>query len=260
MKNEPCVPFPLNWARNVDFVPLISLQAKLNKEQELFFFEGRVSVGRSTPREPITTDLGITIGPSNVIRNAVDVSHGSPNPRNDNWLPQSEIWENIKEYMPEIPDVAIHTKGIIHDVPLNVMSEEPLDGADYLFQQQSAIGNRYRRIRQQTSIPVINPHNIVRNGLYEHGVIKPGDPCLRRIRSVLATDYILPSNNRGYNILHPLIFKIERGLRGKTKDVTTGKNWWEDTARPYYLGGRIDSTELNIRICQLDDRRQLIGI
>lgn len=260
MRDEPCLPFPMNWCRNVDFVPLLSLQAKLNEDQELFFLEGRVSVGKSTPRKPIRTDLGITIGPSNMVRNALDFHHGSPDPNNGNWLPQKEIWGNIKEYIPDIPDVAIETKGMIHEVPRNVMFEDPLDGAEHLFQQQSRVGNRYRRIREQTGIPVINPHNIIRQGLLEHGVIRSNDPCLRRIRSVLSTDYILPSNGRGYNSLFPMIFRVERGLRGKIEGRATGRNWWEDTAQPRYLGGTIDSMNLDVRVCRLDDRRQLIGI
>jgi len=260
MRDEPCNPFPLDWARNVDFVPLLSLQAKMNEQQKLFYFKGRVSMGKSTPTEPIRTDLGISIAPSRIMRNAVDVSLGSPNPKNEIRLPQKEIWENVKEWYPDCPEVAIRTKGIVHDIPKNVMFEQPLDGVDNLYQQQTAIGNRYKRIRQQTMIWVVNPLNIVRDGLYGHGVIRPGDPCMRRIRSVLATDYLLPSNKMGYNILYPILIKLEQGLRGKIEGRANGRNWWEDTAIPEIIRGNINNTSLNIRICQLDDRKQPIGI
>lgn len=256
---RPCEPFPLNWGRNVDLMPVMSLQSKLNKDQELFYFRGHVSVGDSISRKPIETDLGLTIGPSTSMRNRVDINYGCIEPNIINEITVNEIYNDFMEQMPDSPDIVIASKGIIHPVPRNLIDTKELDGVEQLFEEQSAVGNRYRILRER-GIPVINPYHIVRNELYDKEIIEPGDPCLKRIKGILKTEYILPSNGQGYNSLYRVLLKLERGLRGKIEGRIIGKNWWEDTAQPLYLGGQIDSTSLNVRICRLDDRKQFIGI
>jgi len=255
-----CDPFPLSWCRNVDFLPILSMQSKLNEKQILYYFEGSVSTSKSRDTKPLTTDLGITISPSTTNANKLNVFYGDIIPNVDDVLTLREIWDEIKIYNPEAPDVVIHKKGIIHEIPRNIMYEKVVDGADYLFQSQSATGNHYRLLRKKTNLPIVNTYQLAKSGLLEHHDMKPSDPCFRRIKSILKTDWIKPSNNVGWHELQHIIFKLERGLRGKIKEGTSGINWWEDTAQPMYFGGTIDHTALNVRICMLDDLHKLIGI
>lgn len=70
----------------------------------------------------------------------------------------------------------------------------------------------------------------------------------------------MPSNNQGYNSFSDILLDVERGLHGKIQGRAFGVHWWEDTAIPRIIRGNYDHTAIDIRICQLDDRKQLIGI
>lgn len=252
--------FPVSWPRNVDFLPTMFLQAKVHKDQDVYYFKGHVSTGDSAPTESITTDLGMSITPSVTQRNQVDINYGKQEPNADDCISNKEIWNDFKELMPDQPDIVISQRGTVHDVPENVMLKKPFEGADYLFQHQTAIGNRSRSLFKKTGIQVVSGYNIARSGLYAHEIIKPGDPCLSRIKSTLATEYIIPSNGNGYNSFSESILDVERGLRGKIQGRAKGKNWWEDTAIPHYVRGNYDHTSIDIRICLLDDNKKLVGV
>lgn len=260
MKKYEINPFPPSWCRNVDFLPTMFLQAKVNQDQEIYYFKGHVSTSGSTPTEPIITDLGVSIKPSTTQLNRVDIGYGRLEPNADEKISNKEIWNTFKEQMPDQPDIVVGQRGTIHTVPENVMTKEPFDGADYIFQQQTSIGNRSRSIRQKTGIPVTSSYSIARNGLYSHEIVKPGDPCLSRIKGTLTTDFIIPSNNNGYGVLQDIILDVERGLRGKVQGRAKGRCWWEDTAIPSYVRGNYDHTAIDIRICILDDYKKLIGV
>jgi len=255
-----CEPFPPNWCRNVDFLPTMFLQSELNKNRELYFFKGHVSVGETETVQPIVTDLGVAIKPSSSFRDRIDISFGSEVTDIDNVVTVAEIWNDFKGEMPDRPDIVIKQWGIVHKVPENVMDIDPFDGADYIFQQQSAIGNRHRSFYKKTGIRVVSSYSIAKEGLYNHGVVKPNDPCLKRIKSTLATDFLIPSNNKGYYSFQNILLDVERGLRGKTFGRVTGLRWWEDTAIPKIIRGNYDHTAIDIRVCQLDDKGYLIGV
>ena len=69
---------------------------------------------------------------------------------------------------------------------------------------------------------------------------------LRRIKSILATDYLLPSNGQGYDPLFPHAIEIQRILRG-TK-------FWKDTAIPGKIFGDINSSTIEAILYRLDTR------
>ena len=260
MKKYEINPFPPGWCRNVDFLPTMFLQSKVSQDLELYFFKGHVSTGGSQPTDTITTDLGISITPSTTQRNRVDITYGRLEPNADEKISNKEIWNTFKEQMPDQPDIVIGQRGTIHAVPENVMDKGVFDGADFVFQQQTSVGNRSRSIQRKIGIPVTSSYNIARNGLYSHEIVKPGDPSLSRIKGTLATDFIIPSNDKGYSVLQDSVLDVERGLRGKIQGRVKGKHWWEDTAIPNFVRGNYDHTAIDIRICVLDDYKKLIGV
>jgi len=255
-----CEPFPLSWCRNVDFLPILSAQSKLNKKQKIYYFEGTVSMGSTKALDHIRTELGVTISPSATDRNAFDIIYGDIIPNLDSICDPLEIWNSTLQELPETPEIVIHSKGIVHDIPKNILNESAIDGAEYLYHKQSSVGNQYNSLRRKINLPIVNPYIIAKAGLLENENFKFRDPCFKRIRSVLKTEWIKPSNDKGWYELQHILFKLERGLRGKIEGRKSGNNWWEDTAQPMYFGGHINHTDLNVRVCMLDDRHRLIGI
>ena len=76
----------------------------------------------------------------------------------------------------------------------------------------------------------------------------------------IAESSVIEADEKGWYDLQNILFKVERTLRGKIEGKKTGIHWWEDTAQPMYFGGQVDHTDLNVRVCMLDDRHRLIGI
>jgi len=258
--DKVCEDFPLSWCRNVDLIPIMSMQSKLNKDKEVFYFKGTASTSKSKETPNLTTELGINISPSSIDTNKLNVVYGTKIPNINGFLSLNEIWEDTKKELPEMPDIVINQKGMVHKIPRNIIDESVIDGAEHLYQMQSSTRNPYSVLRKKINLPIVNTYHIAKAGLLEHEKIRPRDPCFKRLRSVLKTDWIKPSNEKGWYELQRILFKLERGLRGKIEGRKRGINWWEDTAQPMYFGGHINHTELNVRVCMLDDRHKLIGI
>lgn len=248
--------------RNVDFVPVLSLQAGIDKGQELYYLKGIFSEMKSSIEEPIETELGGMIKPMTTTGHGAEIKYGNINPEMEYRLTPKEILRDIEGY--EILDMVIHRKGTIHKIPRSIEDMEQIGGSDYLYHQQSSVGNRDKKIRRLTGIPVISPYRTIESELLVHRKIfrrpKVIHSGLRKIRSVLKTDWILPSDTMGWENLRHALLPVERAIRGKQQGKTMGKNWWQDTAMPHTISGRIDSRIINVRICQLDDRRSFIGI
>ena len=111
----------MSWCRNVDFLPIMSMQSKLNQDKEIFYFKGSVSTSKSKETNPIKTELGIHITPSSTDSNKVNVEYGTKIPDVNDILTLKEIWESTISMLPETPDIVIHEEGLIHQIPRNIL-------------------------------------------------------------------------------------------------------------------------------------------
>lgn len=113
---------------------------------------------------------------------------------------------------------------------------------------KKAFGNRAKAIRERQGWPVANPYHIIRYELLDHDIIhSKRHPALKRIKSVLGTEYVLPDNKKGYDMFYPFITDLQRGLRGN--------KFWIDTALKHRILTNINSGRIEGRIYQLDTRR-----
>lgn len=121
--------FPPNYSRNIDMMPVLSLQTALDKEATVYYFKGFVSETTSRNplgEKPIKTELGIVIKPSNVARNVTEVEFGHPDPIAGYEVTHKEIFNELQSY--EVVECNISIRGRIHSIPKNAEEIEALQG------------------------------------------------------------------------------------------------------------------------------------
>lgn len=244
-------PYPLEYARNLDFLPLISVQRALEPKQELYYFTGTVSVPFpkvSTTTKPIKTELGGTIRSHPIMRNASQIRYGKPEPTGFRCT-QKEIHEEITNL--ELPEAVINQRGKVETVPKLVEDLKPLQGVDELYTQETSRGNFCRKFRRMLGIKFFNPHRTMKNELVTYGFVKPSDPCFKRLRSVLMVDWIT-GRKKGWSGFLDVLFPLERAL--------CIDKWWQDTAIPHPISDTIDSRLIQARIYLLDKRDELMAV
>ncbi|MHA1401804.1 MAG: hypothetical protein ACTSQE_15745 [Candidatus Heimdallarchaeaceae archaeon] len=250
------VPFrerDIRWNINVDFLPPLSIQAELDAKQEIYQLSAHISelTGRRVDTG-VFSDLKFEIKTMPSTFNFFEINWGSEDPEDYTRTTQEELWNEVISQV-EIPDAIIKRRGVIHQVPDCLDHISPLQDADYLYDFQKGYGNRARALRDRLRVRVANPYNIIKADLLQHGIVHTGsDPLLKRIRSLLGTEYLLPSNNKGYDVLFPHQLEILRTLRG-TK-------FWQDTAIPGRVVGDIDSSRMEAVLYKLDSRPGIIGL
>lgn len=245
-------PYPPEYARNLDFLPIISVQRALGPKQELYYFSGTVSVPFpkvSTVGKPIKTELGGTIRSHPIMRNASEIRYGKPEPTGFKCT-QEEIHEEITSVY-QLPEAVINQRGKVEKVPKIVEDFKQLQGVDELYSQETSRGNFCRKFRRMFGLKFFNPYRAMKNELVEYGIVKPSDPCFKRLRSVLTVDWII-GHRKGWSDFLDILFQLEQAL-------CTDK-WWQDTAVPHPISDTIDSRLIQAQIYLLDKRDELIAI
>lgn len=248
-------PFPPFWPRNIDLITPLSLQSALDPDLNLFYCVGHVSVPLekvSPQRKPIKTELGGKIERDSVHRGMTKVTYGVPR-RTEVELPQDEILEDIISYtVPrEVPEVVLGRRGIREEVPKEFEDIDVFQGSDEVFCMQTARGNRTRSLRRMLQLPLSNPYYIAKEALILHGYIKPNDPRLRRMRSILVTNWIA-TETKGYEVIGGYGAPLQKRL---VRD-----KWWQDTAIPHPISSRIDSRTVKAQVYILDKLDELVAI
>lgn len=244
-------PYPPEYARNLDFLPIISVQRALGPNQELYYFSGIVSVPIqkvSTTKKPIKTELGGTIRSHPIMRNASEIRYGKPEPT-DFRCTQKEIHEEIIGL--ELPEAVINQRGKVENVPKQIEDLKPLQGVNELYSQETSRGNFCRKFRRMFGIKFFNPYRAMKNELVEYDIVKPSDPCFKRLRSMLAVDWVI-GPRKGWREFLDILFPLERAL--------CADKWWQDTAIPHPISDQIDSRLIKARIYLLDKRDELVAV
>ena len=254
MAHDPAIPFRarnLDWIINVDFLPILSLQAELDSRQEIYYMKAHVSEITSVKVDSgIYSDLRIEISdiPSNAKK--TEIKWGSKNPADEERTTQKELWEEIRSII-QIPEACIKNRGVTQSIPKMVENFPVFEGADKIFSYHTAFGNRSRALRQRLGLRLANPYYIIRGELINREIIhSTQNPVLKRIKSVLATSYLQTDTTQGYDPLFPHALYIQRGLRGN--------KFWKDTAIPNSIQGRVDSSKLEAILYRLDTRKESI--
>lgn len=245
----------------------MSLQDALSPKEELYFLKCRVSESIPTPssaKKETETDLGVKIKIDTHTGFLISCEYGSKDP-DDEWrASQKEIFEDIRSHG-GVDDVVILSRGSVHKIPEEVENCNSLQGADEIYQRETARGNRTRKYRRTFNMYLNNPYRMIKADLLDHSIIKySNDPVLKKMRSILVTDYILPSNEKGYLDLYDEGRDPEKnpyGMLLKTERCLRGRKFWKDTGIPKYGISNIDGTRLDVKIYSLDSRPMyFIGI
>lgn len=239
----------VGWPINVDFLPTFSLQAELDSRQELYYLNAHVSeISSGKVDTGVFTDLNIEINSIPSSSQKFELKWGSKDPADETRTTQKELWEEIRQTI-DIPEACIRKRGVIHPISQTLGKLPVLSGVDELYSWHTSYGNRCRSLRQRLGLKLSNPYYIIRGDLITKGIIESDThPVLRRIKSILATDYILPDNDQGYDPLFPHALEIQRILRGN--------KFWKDTAIPGKIFGDINSSKIEAILYRLDTRKE----
>ena len=259
-------PYPLAWPRNLDFVPLLTLQQTLDPKLDLFYCEAHVSVPleKISPtggRRPFRTPLGGIVKSYEMNRLETRVQYGDADPRNYSLsqlekLPQEEILKDVMANA-DVPEVVLKMRGVREGIPPEIEDFEALQGCEEILYHQTGRANYTRKIKTSFGLwQLRNPRTMIKNNLILYGIAGLHDPRFRRMRSTLRTDWLISAGRahyRGYRNLDDVILPIQRALcRGK---------FWQDTGKVSRLTGRIDSRVINAQVYQLDKTpRYLVSV
>lgn len=254
----PKQPFPDRYPRNVDFIPLLTLQNILQPELEMFRFQGIVSVSAEKAKRMVDmkhedTNLKIKIVRGNRPHTLIDYPLTG---KVDTSLPTTtgeEIIENVKNLtgLPElIPELVIQERGI-KIKPMKSLEEiEACQGIDNLYQHETACGYHTALIGSVLGVRFFKPFLTMRGELVSKGILKPWEVDLRRMRSILPTDW-LTGDGKGYN------YFMQTGSLQPTLEALCESKFHQDTA---LFQGRVDGIPVNNRIYLLHKRDELIPI
>lgn len=271
-------PYPLNFPRILDFIPIHSLQATIDPLQELFVYAGNVSIpmgDKSEKRVQQNKDHTISISQSPVNRLHTAVKYGHIN--NEQVTTQEELWEDVQDMMgidteaeSTIPELSIKMRGIRNEIPYEVSDHTDLEGMDYIYQIQGARGNRTRSYRERFGLShIINPTNVIKNELIERDLWKK--EFSGRIRSILRTESILAGGERkriGWTELFKMpVSIIQSGrehrfppLAGALNRALSTDKWHWDYGIPSAITGKINSWDINAVVYMLSKRRSVAVI
>lgn len=211
----------------------------------------------ATLKKAIKTGLGGEINTQPTNRQTTRIKYGTPSTIGLEFTQQEILEDIIKSTGIElssllIPDVAILRRGIKMEMPKDIENMPTLQGINELYHQQTARGNHIHKIRRMFGLwQLQNPFRLIKTDLVSNKVVGPTDPCFRRMKSVLKTDWVI-APPYGWSYLKDAMLPIHRTM--------AKKRWWQDIGIPHPLTGHVDHTIIDAVVYILDKRRELVAI
>lgn len=249
--------YPLLWPRKLDFLPLLGLQAAVDENLDLYYCEAAASVQEGKrPRREVRTEYG-TIKAHPESRNKIVYEKGVLDPRDGiEPIPQRELLKDITENLPivllpgtEIPDVVIHERGAVEEIPKQVEDLEQIQGSEYVFSHQTARGNRTNWVKRTFGMRgLANPYDLIKSDLLYYDIIKSPRPIQLKLRSTLKTRHITTDTVGWSSLGGDSILSLEQAL---SRD-----KWWQDIGvpTPFQVNG------MQGQIYQLLRRKRLVVV
>lgn len=246
---------------NLDFMPSINLQAKLDPKQELYFAGMIVSYGRKSPPAAFKEakkgsykrvgDLGAKV--KRLSGTSLEIKFGSNNPLDQTVMTHLEMAKEITAVW-QPPTSIIKKCGTIDKITKLLEKRSELDGVNSIYSRHNSIANRPNYIRNRLNFTGIgtyrltNTHQELKLDFLKRNIIFPDlKEDLKRIRSFLVNQSLLTDTKVGYDSLYPIKHIVQKELRKK--------RFWKDTAIPMTFRGDLDGIKnLGMTICKLDVR------
>jgi hypothetical protein len=254
----PTKPFPDRYPRNVDFIPLLTLQNTLQPNLEMFRFQGIVSVSAEKARRIVDlknkeANLKIMTVRGNRPHTLIDYPLTG---KLDTSLPTTTgeaIIENVVKLtgQPElIPELVIKERGIKIKPTKSLEEIKAVQGMENLYQHETACGYHPKLVSSVLGVRFFKPFLTMRAELINKKILKPWDVDLRRMRSILPTDWLV-GDDKGYN------YFMQTGALQPTLEALCEGKFHQDTA---IFQGRVDGIPVSNRIYLLHKRDELIPI
>ncbi|HIE22832.1 MAG TPA: hypothetical protein EYP68_01210 [Candidatus Korarchaeota archaeon] len=254
--------FSIDWVRNVDLVTPLSVQARLNPKQEVFYFGGRASEQISRVNvigdKPIEVE-GVKIYPYDDHTRSFPVEFGIPDPQaSEERKSLKEIWDIVQGEI-AAPDSVIQERACIYEPPKKVPDEVEgvISGIDEFYQIEQSKGWR----RRVAGFPCVSVQKMMKTELMVNGIIKKSNhPAFKRMRGVLLTATILPAVRAGkvVNIRSWQSTFKNNSIAHSFQKVLRAGMFWQDTA----IIDKVERVGDSITgyIYRLEDRNKFLGI
>lgn len=254
----PRQPFPDHYPRNVDFIPVLTLQNILQPNSEMFHFEGMVSVSVEKAKRLVDIkdkDTNLKIRTVRGNRPHTTIQYPLTG-KVDTSLPTvtgDEMIEDVVDLtgLPELtPELVIKKRGLKKKVPKSLEDVEALQSIENLYQHESSSGYHTKLLSSVLGVRFFKPFLTMKAELVAKGILKPWEVDLRRMRSILPTDW-LTSDSKGYD------YFMGTGDLQKTLEALGQGQFHQDTA---LFRGRVDGIPISNRVYVLEKRQELIAI
>lgn len=251
----------LNWPINIDILPVLRLQSELDAKREIYNLDATIGTSSSKSARKIIPssfgDLKIKVTPISTVERKID--WGSENPNDGFRVTPKEIWSEIRDEL-AVPEAAIKKWGVVNPITKAIENEHGLDGANEIYSSSFSRSNSMNILKDRFRLSgistgqIVNTYQWARYELLSRKIVPSiSHPSLKRLRSFLQLEYLLPDNGLGYDNLLPNAMKILRELRGN--------KFYKDTAFPVKLLGKYNDTELGVLVYRLDAHRdKVIGL
>jgi len=255
----------------LDFVPLLTLQEKLDPKLELFYCDTTVSVplGKVSGVKPRTTPLGGVVKEGLIHRGTTDIVYGMPDPTNYavsqlDIFTQQEILQDIQAHV-GIPEAVLQVRGAIEGIPKAVEDLEVFSGCEKVLHMLISRGNRIRSLRRMTGLLLWNPYHPIKNDLAIYRYAQSAnDPVFRRMKSIQKTDWMLMWDGQRYGSPRSpsVVLPLQRGLVGQKARSLGFKptEFYQDVGLPHPISGRINSRFIEARFYMLENRREVTAV
>jgi len=258
--------YPPKFPRSIDLIDKLGLQVAVGAgDLKVQFLLGEVSwqTRKVKPeiKEGLLSESRIKLKP--ISRNQAEYIFGSLEPANSLIVKQKDILKDITEGLGLEPSEALAVSikervsiREVNELPRELQEFEHLQGANDLYHYESYTSDHTGIITRSFRLPkgfLRSLPRVIRNELVENDIVRRTDPILRRIRSVLRTEWILPDTGEGWNALLPVMKPLHISL--------ANPYWWQDVGIPHDMimnGGLIKP--LNVQVYKLHRRGYLTAI
>ena len=250
-------PYPLNYPRSFDLLPLLSFQQAVDPDLEFYLLSGYVSVPMEGFKEVSSIkkktlkfkEYNTTLTRGKIARDTTDVFSVSSSLSKPLGT-QKDYWDFLLEKTgAEIPECVIHSRGILIDTPKELRKETgyfDFSSFSRLSFLQTKVTSSKRTVNRFGLKGIVKrPYSLIKNECLSQKCWFPR--FSKRLRSILKTQSILAiDGHKGWTELFAKTDKKYKfpPLSSKVNYSLTKNRWWQDMGIPIKLLGTIDSINI----------------
>jgi hypothetical protein len=253
--------WPEDLPRNIDFIPSLLLQEKLNPRMEVCHMVASTSKLDAAKTQAPKRASSLKLKRVRKTTTHVYFQYGEPDFHNPGGIDVTSIPE-LKQSLYDdagFEDATIAQRIVIHDIPKPIEHLLPFQGYDQIFEAQAGSSSRSRQLQKLLGLHTWNPRrSMSANLLKEKYITSMKDGSLKKLQSNLVTDWLKPSDpSLGVFHFGDKLQLLETEL---VKDTPSKERWWLDTGIPQSLSARLGGLSIDVRLFSLIKHNEPVAV